>query len=238
MAIGRGGGRFSGIEMSLRANLDRESYVWFRGALGEDVLAELDEAADMDSRIGERAAPHGKLDRALRQSKDLRALLSELGYLPDPLRIVSFDKSEEANWALPWHQDRVVALRERLDVAGYTNWSRKAGIWHCEPPIALPEKMVFVRIHLDDCDADNGCLQLAPRSDRLGRVSAGEAITYGQQARALNCTAKRGDVLVVKALTLHRSDASASASRRRAIRVDYSSVGLPVPLEWAFDLAN
>ena len=30
-----------------------------------------------------------------------------------PVRVIAFNKTEGNNWTLPWHQDRVVALRER-----------------------------------------------------------------------------------------------------------------------------
>lgn len=40
-----------------------------------------------------------------------------------PTRVVTFDKSETANWGVPWHQDRVIAVQERHDVDGFENWS-------------------------------------------------------------------------------------------------------------------
>jgi hypothetical protein len=33
-----------------------------------------------------------------------------------PVRAILFDKSPKANWPLAWHQDRVVAVRERVEV--------------------------------------------------------------------------------------------------------------------------
>ena len=48
------------------------------------------------------------------------------------------------------------------------------------------------------------------------------------------CDARRGDLLFVKALALHRSSSSSAPSggHRRALRIDYSSEELPFPLEW------
>lgn len=150
-----------------------------------------------------------------------------------PVRIVAFNKTDANNWTLPWHQDRVVALRERIETPGFTNWSNKAGIWHAEPPTELLERMIFARIHLDPADEDNGCLQLALGTHAHGKVAALEAAAIASSALIDNCVVERGDVLFAKALILHRSTPSRSRAGRRAVRVDYCAEPLPAPLEWA-----
>lgn len=67
----------------------------------------------------------------------LNALVQQFLANARPVRVIAFNKSETNNWTLPWHQDRVIALRERVDTQGFTNWTNKAGIWHAEPPIEL-----------------------------------------------------------------------------------------------------
>lgn len=37
-----------------------------------------------------------------------------------PVRALLFDKTQDMNWALGWHQDRTIAVRERIDVPGYS----------------------------------------------------------------------------------------------------------------------
>ena len=44
-----------------------------------------------------------------------------------PVRVLYFDKNPDANWAVPWHQDRTIAVAQRIDVPGYDMWSVKAG---------------------------------------------------------------------------------------------------------------
>lgn len=56
---------------------------------------------------------------------------------PRPVRAIYFDKSVEANWLVPWHQDLTLALRARVEVAGFGPWSTKDGIPHVQPPIAF-----------------------------------------------------------------------------------------------------
>jgi ectoine hydroxylase-related dioxygenase (phytanoyl-CoA dioxygenase family) len=149
------------------------------------------------------------------------------------VRTIVFNKTEANNWTLPWHQDRVVALRERVETPGFTNWTNKAGVWHAEPPIELLDRMLFARVHLDPAGEDNGCLQLALGTHARGKVAAANAETIANAAPIENCIAERGDVLFAKALILHRSSPSRANARRRAIRIDYSADPLPPPLEWA-----
>lgn len=50
-----------------------------------------------------------------------------LGEMARPVRAILFDKTASANWSLAWHQDRVVAGRERREVEGFGPWTRKHG---------------------------------------------------------------------------------------------------------------
>lgn len=134
---------------------------------------------------------------------------------------------------MPWHQDRVVALRERVETPGFENWTNKAGIWRAEPPIEVLERMLFARVHLDPADGENGALQLALGTHARGRIAAADAEAVAEAARIETCVAARGDVLFAKALILHRSSPSRTSAARRAVRIDYCADGLPAPLRWA-----
>ena len=149
-----------------------------------------------------------------------------------PVRLLSFDKSSQSNWSIPWHQDRVIAVRHRRAVSGFSSWSRKGSVWHCEPPPALLSKMLFVRVHLDDCDEESGAMEIALGSHHLGAVAAGDAAELSKEHVLETCSAKRGDVLILKMLTLHRSPPSRVTKPRRALRVDFATEALPIPLEW------
>jgi len=78
-----------------------------------------------------------------------------------PVRAVLFDKSAEQNWSLGWHQDRIIAVRQRVDLDGFGPWSVKSGMVHVEPPFDLQARMVTVRVHLD------GVLQVDYAADKL-----------------------------------------------------------------------
>jgi hypothetical protein len=50
-----------------------------------------------------------------------------------PIRSTLFDKTPEANWVVPWHQDTAIPVARRIDgVPGFDVWSIKAGQDYCE----------------------------------------------------------------------------------------------------------
>lgn len=210
-------------------DLETAGREWVRGAVSGAGLLALDQTFHRDDAPGERYPV-----------EDVRGVLREMTSIArvglpraTPVRVVFFNKRQDNNWTLPWHQDRVIALRERVETPGFANWTNKAGVWHAEPPIELLERMIFARIHLDGADEDNGCLQLALGTHRRGKIAAADAESIANAAPIESCTAKRGDVLFAKALILHRSSPSRSGASRRALRIDYCAEELPSPLAWA-----
>jgi hypothetical protein len=156
-----------------------------------------------------------------------------LGLPARPVRAVLFDKTADANWAVAWHQDRVIAVKERREVEGFGLWSRKGGAIHVTPPLDVLEQMVTLRIHLDPCGADNAPLRVALGSHRLGRVPADRTAAIAAGHRQCDCLAQTGDVWAYATLILHTSARAAAPSRRRVLQVDYAALDLPGGLEWA-----
>ncbi len=91
-----------------------------------------------------------------------------------PVRAILFDKTAERHWALCWHQDRTIVVRERIDAPGFGPWTVKSGLIQAEPPFKTLERMVKVRVHPDPVDASNAPLRIVPGSHRLGRLPEGE----------------------------------------------------------------
>lgn len=201
-------------------------------------------AAPFLSRLQALAAslPADKAGLRLHGVEGLPALLAadalgavpaeRLGPAARPVRAILFDKSAATNWALGWHQDRTIAVRARVDVPGYGPWSTKQGLLHVEPPFALFESMVTLRIHLDAVPADNAPLLIAPGSHRLGRVP--EAAIAGAVARCgtATCLAEAGDIWIYSTPILHASVASTANAHRRVLQVDYAAAALPAGLDW------
>jgi hypothetical protein len=155
-----------------------------------------------------------------------------LGPRTRPVRMILFDKSIATNWALGWHQDRTIVVRECAEVAGFGPWTVKSGLLHVAPPIGLLERMVTIRIHLDPVPATNAPLLVAPGSHLLGRVPEAEIENAVARHGVFACIAQAGDVWVYSTPILHASDAAVEPLRRRVLQVDYAAEDLPGGLEW------
>lgn len=151
---------------------------------------------------------------------------------PRPVRAIYFDKSAEANWLVPWHQDLTIAVRERVEAPGFGPWSSKDGIPHVQPPAELLEQMITVRLHLDHADETNGALRVLPGSHRLGRLSAERIQELRNQQTEHLCTVRAGDALLMRPLLLHASSRSTSPKHRRVLHLEYAAFDLPAGLAW------
>lgn len=150
-----------------------------------------------------------------------------------PVRALLFDKHPDSNWALGWHQDRTIEVSARIDTPGFGPWTIKAGRHHVAPPIALLEAMVTVRIHLDDVDADNAPLLVAPRSHRLGLVSERDIESVVASLGTEICLAERGHIWLYSTPILHASDTALNPRHRRVLQIDFAGAALPNGIEWA-----
>lgn len=171
--------------------------------------------------------------RALAQSAPIRNLVEPvLGPAAFAARGILFDKTPDANWKVPWHQDLTIAVEGRLEVAGYGPWSVKDGVQHVQPPAAVLEGMLAVRIHLDDCGADNGPLRVIPGSHREGRLSDEQVLRWQESVPPVLCMVDKGGVLLMRPLLLHASSPAASPAHRRVIHIEFASCRLPEGLQW------
>lgn len=150
-----------------------------------------------------------------------------------PVRAILFDKSAATNWSLAWHQDRTICVRECREIAGFGPWTVKSGLLHVAPPFALLERMVTIRIHLDDVPEDNAPLLIAPGSHRLGLVREDAIDAAVAACGTFACLAEAGDVWVYATPILHASAAAQTPRRRRVLQVDYAGFDLPGGLEWS-----
>lgn len=137
-----------------------------------------------------------------------------------PVRGIFFDKTANANWPVPWHQDLSVAVRKSHDVAGWTNWSVKRGAPHAQPPSEILGRMVTVRLHLDDCPADNGALRIVPGSHLAGLLSRKSIQSVDTEPQTI--VARAGDALFMRPLILHASSPSGSPSHRRVLHLEFA----------------
>lgn len=155
-----------------------------------------------------------------------------LGPAAAPVRAILFDKNVDSNWALAWHQDRTIAVAERAEVSGFANWNRKDGVDHVEPPFGLIERMITVRVHLDQVVSGNAPLLISPGSHLLGKIPEASISDVVDRQGRIECLAEAGDVWAYRTAILHASKRAATPKRRRVLQVDYCSEDLPEPLRW------
>ncbi|WP_239987453.1 phytanoyl-CoA dioxygenase family protein [Sphingosinithalassobacter portus] len=190
-------------------------------------------AALPQSRAGVRLTGVPQLGPLLAANALGRHAATLLGPSSRPVRAVLFDKSPETNWALGWHQDRTIAVQARADMPGFGPWTAKAGMIHVEPPFALIEAMVTVRIHLDPVGPQNAPLLIAPGSHAMGKLRDDAIAPAVSRCGSHACLAGRGDIWLYRTPIVHASARAENPTRRRVLQVDYSADNLPPPLAWS-----
>jgi hypothetical protein len=147
-----------------------------------------------------------------------------------PIACYLFDKRQGNNWVVAAHQDLALPVASRVEAEGFTGWTTKGGVPHVLPPDRVLQQLLVLRLHLDDCPADQGALAVLPGSHRAGRRSPAElAALRAEQFTVV--PANRGDLVLMRPLLVHRSAPTANAGRRRVLHVVYAS-GHPSPLRW------
>jgi ectoine hydroxylase-related dioxygenase (phytanoyl-CoA dioxygenase family) len=166
-------------------------------------------------------------------SRIVRAITGKyLGKDAKIVRAIYFDKTPNANWKVPWHQDLTIAVCEKIENKGFTAWTKKAGIHHVQPPTEVLEKMLTLRFHLDDADEANGALKVFANSHKLGRLGATKIQVVKSNNTATLCEVKKGDCLLMKPLLVHSSSAGLSPKHRRVVHFEFSADNLPNGLQF------
>jgi len=151
---------------------------------------------------------------------------------PVPVRAIFFDKTSDRNWLVPWHQDLNIAVAAPTDIAGWGPWSVKDGLPHVRPPAEALAAMLTLRLHLDDCDADNGALLTLPGTHTHGILDDTRLAAFKTAVTPVLCAMSAGDALLMRPLLLHASGKSVSARRRRILHIEYAGFALPPGLAW------
>jgi hypothetical protein len=211
--------------------LDRDGAQHFPAAFGPAEAAGLADLLSLpQDRPGARLGATPGLAARLAPAETIAA--EHLGPRARAVGAKLFDKSPARNWALGWHQDRTIPVRERRDVAGFSQWTLKAGIAHCVPPFDILERTLTLRIHLDPVSESNAPLLIAPGSHRLGAIAEPDIAAAVARFGAFACLAEAGDVWAYATPILHASDRARVPARRRVLQLLYSSDILPGGLEW------
>ncbi len=165
----------------------------------------------------------------------IRAGLLNQGFLcPSAVAIqaIAFDKSPAANWKVPWHQDLMFPLSRPVNSPGYLVPSVKDGVHFAQPPLAVLEDLLAVRLHLDDCDSTNGPLRVSPGTHRKGILPSDSTSDHVANHGQVEVLANTGEAILMRPLLLHASSQALSPNHRRVLHFVFHS-GAPIQQPWA-----
>ena len=147
------------------------------------------------------------------------------------VKSIYFDKPEQSNWFVAYHQDLTISVDQKEQVAGFDQWTVKNDQFAVQPPVTLLENIFTIRIHLDETDENNGALKIVPRSHRKG-IYRPETIDWSREKEVV-CKVPRGGIMIMQPLLLHASNRTVNNSKRRVIHLEFSNRLLPGRLQWA-----
>ena len=184
---------------------------------------DLEALALQRSRAGARHLLSVPAVASLARDPRLTSLACEvLGGDAVPFGATLFDKSDQANWLVAWHQDTALPLLERHAVAGWGPWSTKRGVLYAHAPATALSQVVALRLHLDDSKAENGPLRVLPGTHAHGVLSDEQIHAAARRIAPVTCTVARGGVLMMRPLLVHASSKVAAASPRRVLHFEYA----------------
>ena len=221
--------------MNLGLDLARDGFALVADALPP---AHLQAAAHAcDALAPASAGTRGLLDQAwCRALADaLRAHPAVGASLPAThvaVQCTAFEKSARRNWLVTLHQDLSIPVARRVDDPALRGWARKEGRWFVQPPAALLETLLAIRVHLDDCGPADGPLQVVAGSHRHGLLDDAAAFALRAATPPVACTLARGGAMLMRPLLLHASSKATGTSRRRVLHFVFGPPALPHGLSW------
>src|SRR5579883_3407136 len=122
--------------MDIAATIERDGFAIVPDVIGPEVVADLIAAIEAIppspsalDRGGGVYAMRNVLQavpetRRLAESEAIRGLVTQvLGDRAFVVRGLLFDKTPEANWLVPWHQDLTIAVKAKRPTPGYGPWT-------------------------------------------------------------------------------------------------------------------
>jgi ectoine hydroxylase-related dioxygenase (phytanoyl-CoA dioxygenase family) len=208
--------------------LNEQGFAVVPGVLPQQVVSEFLEALQQipvrRTRAGARHVLAYPVVADLARREDLMGMAREiLGASAFPFRATLFDKSPEANWLVTWHQDTALPMREWRNDPDWGPWSAKDNVLYAHAPARALERVLALRIQLDDSTAQNGPLRVLPSTHTLGVLSDDRIHQLAAEIAPVECVAPQGSVVAMRPLLLHASSKSQSDSPRRVLHIEYAA---------------
>jgi ectoine hydroxylase-related dioxygenase (phytanoyl-CoA dioxygenase family) len=145
-----------------------------------------------------------------------------LGPAAIPFRATLFEKLPDSNWLVAWHQDTALPLQERREASGWGPWSIKDGVNYAHAPAKALEKVVALRLHLDDSILNNGPLRVLPATHTKGVLTDEEIFSIAAQTSNVDCLMPIGGIVAMRPLVIHASSKSQTENPRRVLHIEYA----------------
>lgn len=191
--------------MNLNFNLKNHGFEVHRQACPADVLAAWQQEFALDAEPDWQLLEHSSSVQAA-AAGFLQSLASSALSSPcSPTHAILYNRTATHNTAQEWHQDTTV----------FENGA------HVEAEDAnIFQRLLSVRISLDDCTFVDGALKLCPTSHKHGKLTAREVKAFAIRPFS-SPDMQAGDILLMHPLTIHASGASQTLKPRRVIHVVY-----------------
>jgi hypothetical protein len=217
---------------SVRKSMSEVGVCLMNGVLDQHSIQELRNAFPKGAH-GVRNLLDRQMIRELACSESVRALAEAvLRERCFAVRGIFLDKPSEANWKVCFHQDLTIEVQSRTQAPGFDNWTIKGGVQHVQPPTEILERMVSVRLYLDDSRSDNGPLRIVRGSHKTGRLTESQIDEMVKAETPVECRVPVGGALMMMPLVVHGSSSALNSMHRRVIHLDYAADDLPYRLEW------
>ena len=189
----------------------------------EGITSALGEVSSHRTRAGARHLMNMPVVRSIAEDPRLLAVAQTfLEAQAIPFRATLFDKSVDSNWLVTWHQDRALPMGGRVESVGWGPWSLKDAVHYANAPVEALERIVALRLSLDDSRRDNGPLRVLPGTESLGLLTDAQIATLVQDIPPVDCCVDAGGLVVMRPLVVHASSKAVSDDRRRVLQVEYA----------------
>jgi ectoine hydroxylase-related dioxygenase (phytanoyl-CoA dioxygenase family) len=211
----------------LTSLINDQGFAIVPGVLAQSEINNLLNAVSEIESKGKAGIRHALKNSAIQALADDPRLLKIsreiLGESAFPFRATLFAKSPDANWLVVWHQDTALPLCQKQESAGWGPWSTKEGIVYAHAPASALQKILALRIHLDDSTESNGPLKVVPGSHNRGVLSDDQIHDLTVANVNVECVVSRGGVLAMRPLLVHVSTKVRDNASRRVLHIEYSA---------------
>ena len=152
------------------------------------------------------------------------------------VKSIYFDKPENSNWFVSYHQDLTISVDKKIDLEDFGPWTTKQNQFAVQPPLDILQDNFTIRIHLDNTNEENGALKVIPKSHLKG-IYRPETIDWTIETET-TCCVKKGGIMFMKPLLLHSSSRTTNNKKRRVLHIEFSRSLLPDNLHWAESLTT